>query len=57
LVNRQAAIPITPANAAIKTAQLWETSHEKQAVLNDYFNTQTNVSEKIVVYLKRSKYL
>lgn len=57
LVKLQAAIPITPDNAAEQTTLLWHQSQEKQAIINDYFNTQTNVSEKIVVYLKRSKYL
>jgi 3-deoxy-D-manno-octulosonic-acid transferase len=57
LVKLQAALPITPENAAEQTTLLWHQSHEKQPVLNDYFNTHTNVSEKIVVYLKRNKYL
>ena len=57
LVKLQAAIPITPENAAEQTTLLWHQSDEKQAVLTDYFNTQTNVSEKIAVYLKRNKYL
>lgn len=57
LVKLQAALPITTENAAEQTTLLWRQSHEKQPVLNDYFNTHTNVSEKIVVYLKRNKYL
>lgn len=57
LVELAAAFPISPENAAEKTRLVLGKGESISKTLSHYFETRTNVSDKILVFLKRGKFL
>ena len=57
MVNRNVAFPVTPENTVQKIQFILENIEALRPTLTHYFNSRTNATEKIMVFLRKAEFL